>query len=411
MSGSNARNYSFCVYLVIIYTLVILFLYFIHNSNTFLNNFWKPIFGYLDQNIAKQNEYKVLHESEISKKQEPRIVFNNNPDAYGYANRVYSVLSSLLIAILSDRALLIKWKYIDNYIEPPLYRVFDIFNETNELNINYKSNLIESFGFGEAWKRNKTIKIDKIDVLKMNKTRVKFEQITAYFFELCCYPQYYDKLLYYGLVSNKTIDKARRALENKTHISKSKEQDVIFQVGFEVGGNLLRYFWKPKAFLQNQIEAYYEKYFKGNFVIGLQLRFYYLNETKDIQMFINCAQQIESYYNKIHVFKWFISSDSENFIKHMQEKYPEKVIATNGTIENIAYNKLDGYNRTILDSELLSLCNRIIITGGSTFGFVSAMKSQRLPYYINGQSSMKVCKLMKLSDGTKNQFGFALFKK
>jgi hypothetical protein len=49
------------------------------------------------------------------------------------------------------------------------------------------------------------------------------------------------------------------------------------------------------------------------------------------------------------------------------------------------------------------------LTGGSTFGFVPAMKSQLLPYYVNGRSSMKECELMRLSDGTRNHFGYANF--
>ena len=63
----------------------------------------------------------------------------------------------------------------------------------------------------------------------------------------------------------------------------------------------------------------------------------------------------------------------------------------NGTITHIIDNP-NGYEKAIVDMELLSRCDEIIITGGSTFGFVAAMKSRKLPYFVNGKdSSMKGC--------------------
>lgn len=361
-----------------------------------------------EHEVDSYSSFKIIHEKIIKNETDLRVLLNT-PKNYGYANRMYSVISALLIAILSNRALLINWKYIDNYIEPPLYKVFDKFNENNdELNFNYKLKNIDKFTFKEAWKLNKTIEINNKDVLKLSKTHVKFLEITAYFFELCSYPQFYGKLLEYNLASNNTISKAQKELENKTTIYQGKSQDIVFQVGFEVGGNLMRYFWKPKEFLQNLIEYYFQTFFEGNFVIGLQLRSYYLFES-DVQTFINCAEKIESIFNKTYQIKWFISSDSEKFISKLRKLHKDKIISTNGTIKNIQGDLLDGYIRTILDSELLSLCDRIIMTGGSTFGFLASMKSLRLPYYINGRSSIKQCKLIRLSKPTINHLGFAVF--
>jgi hypothetical protein len=392
--------------------LLILNWYHFNLSRLFIKNISFERCNNFEQDSKSIEEFKKLHENIIKNRTcTPRIVFNNNPDAYGYANRVYSLLSSLLIAILSDRALLINWKYIDNYYYSPMYRVFDTFNDSNAFNFKYNSNEIINFYFKNGFKKNKTIIIRNDDVLKYNSSRVKYEKIEAYFFELCCFSQFYDKLLNYDLVCKDTINNARKALQNKTQIGPGPEQDLIFQVGFEVGGNLMRKFWKPRKNVQNTIKKYYDRYFKEHFVIGLQLRFYYLNEKEDTQAFIDCAYKLEEYFNSTRITKWFISSDSEKFIKKIEKTHRDKIITTHGIIKNIAYNFLEGYNRTILDSELLSLCDAIVITGGSTFGFVSAMKSLRIPYYINGHSSMKECKRMSLSDGTINHFGFSLLKK
>ena len=53
------------------------------------------------------------------------------------------------------------------------------------------------------------------------------------------------------------------------------------------------------------------------------------------------------------------------------------------------------YEKTILDNELLSRCDEMIITGGSTFGFLAAIKSQRMPYHVN--IGMHKCQRAQLS--------------
>ena len=71
--------------------------------------------------------------------------------------------------------------------------------------------------------------------------------------------------------------------------------------------------------------------------------------------------------NKHKGIKWFISSDLESIADILREKYPNKIVTGNGVIGHILRNK-DSYQRAILDHELLSRCDELIITGGSTFG-------------------------------------------
>ena len=53
--------------------------------------------------------------------------------------------------------------------------------------------------------------------------------------------------------------------------------------------------------------------------------------------------------------------------------------------------------RAIVDVELLSKCNEMIITGASTYGMVAAMKSLRMPLYVNGNGfDMKKCARLNL---------------
>ena len=50
----------------------------------------------------------------------------------------------------------------------------------------------------------------------------------------------------------------------------------------------------------------------------------------------------------------------------------------------IDYGKLtNADDRTVVDFELLSLCDELIVTSSSTFGFAAAMKAGILPLYVD----------------------------
>ena len=178
--------------------------------------------------------------------------------------------------------------------------------------------------------------------------------------------------------------------------------------------------WLPNQSLKKQIDFFLDEYFKNNFVIGLQLRYgdgnpnqIYLNKTEDTQKFINCALEIER-ENKNNItfksFKWFIASDTPANLEIYLRNFTNKHFSTNGTLSHVAYNS-DGYARTIIDVELLSRCNELVITGGSTFGWISAMKMQKLPYFVNGFRSMDKCLRANLGDRLpKTPTNYAVFK-
>lgn len=393
------------------FLLIIIFLAIV----TILFNLKLNIENFKDEN--KTNYLKLFERNQkeiLNGNKKLRLIINVSPFEYGYCNRIYSMLSSLLIALLSDRALLIDWKHIDKYIEEPLYNAFNIKNYTHKYNVES----LHEFSYEQAWKPNKTrAKLTINQLLKPHINIVKFDDFTAYFFELCLSYKFYDKLSSYGLVSKETLHNANKASKDFS-LDESLKQDILFKVGYEVGGNLLRLFWKPKRFIKNMIDYYKDNHFKDYYIIGLQMRFYYLNKTQDVDVFIDCAFNLESAFksklnlnnNNEHIkVKWFLSSDSEEFIEEMKKKYPNKLITTNGTLKHVGYNTADGYERTILDFELLSLCDELIVTGGSTYGFVPAMKSLKLPYYVNGQQSMKKCIPFRFSHPSITNIGYSVF--
>jgi hypothetical protein len=103
-----------------------------------------------------------------------------------------------------------------------------------------------------------------------NKTR--FNAHHALSFALCTNPIYYDKFLEYGLVSKSTVEQARRVAANMQNYSSIDKANSLFQVSFEVGGNLLNKMWRPKEKIRKMIKQILNNEFEGNFVIGIQLR-------------------------------------------------------------------------------------------------------------------------------------------
>ena len=364
---------------------------------------------YRIHNIAKSKEKSALK----------KISFNGYT-AGGYGNKLYSFLTSLIISILTGSQLVLRWDYIDKYIDPPIQIFVDLSDDIGLNAVEFKSKSCH-LSDKQAWSLNKNVDLLIKTTVPNECLRYFYNSINPLFMEICTNPEYFSKFLYYDLVTNETVKSAVKTLAHANSTEKEK-QDKLFQVGFEVGGNLLNRVWRPNKKLAEQIDAYFNKEFKNHFVIGIQLRYgdanpnqIYLDEKKDTAKFIDCALEIErnftrqnSRLNTTGLFKWFIASDSETNINNILTKYPGKAFTTEGNLSHVAYNS-NGYQRTILDVELLSRCNETIITGGSTFGWISAMKQFKLPLYINGFSTMQECVRAELSKLPKTPSGYGVF--
>lgn len=144
-------------------------------------------------------------------------------------------------------------------------------------------------------------------------------------------------------------------------------------------------------------------------------------EKKDIERFYNCAKHIEKTEARLirwKQVKWYVSSDENWVIDDLRKNTTVntssiqfvKVIANEGVIKNIAEDT-GGYERAILDVELLARCDRLIITGGSTFGMTASLRSQRKPFVIESSSiSTGECAMLELGRPTLRPGNFALYK-
>jgi hypothetical protein len=394
----------------------------ISNRNEFVNSENKILKknkynASLNGNKDRLNEYYELHKNISQMNESLRKISFNECRKVGYGNRLYSLLSSLVIGILTKSQLVVRWHEIEAYVDLPINIFYNNLTQNQGLEKeDFKKKFHQAKSIQSWW----TIK--KIDPLMKthlpeNALRYLFTEIGPYFMELCSNPKYFSKFVYYNLVTNETVNLALKVISNNKS-TEIEKQENIFKVGFEVGGNLLNRFWRPNKSIQKDVEIFFEKYFRNNFVIGFQLRYHYLNKN-DTKKFIHCAHDIEKKYlskksksTKIISFKWFIASDSQNEINNLLKINSNKTFTTNQySLGHIAHDKQSFY-RAMLDVELLSLCNEIIVTGGSTFGWVAAMKSLKLPLFINGQNRMDKCLRSKLSEPPSGGKGpYASFRK
>lgn len=171
--------------------------------------------------------------------------------------------------------------------------------------------------------------------------------------------------------------------------------DRLYRVGFEFAHNAIQAFWKPSRLLQRKVDHYYKTHFEGNWILGLQLRLFYIDWC-DVLAIVKCAQELERNIESKSI-KWFISTDDEETLKMLKNLYPNKVIHADGLIAHVAENT-NSYFRTLLDIELLSRCDDLIISGGSTFGFLAAIKRGEYPLFLDGKQGKNECQRFSFSN-------------
>jgi hypothetical protein len=352
----------------------------------------------------KLNEFKENHEmiikQSLSKNQSLKIVFNGLSERVSYGKMLYSFLTSLLIAILTDSALLLKWKHMDKYIEEPLYQTFNQFDHVmNELNIEFNKKDIYYFKIksNSSLSHNEHMNDLRDTMIPNNYSRIYYESSEAYYFEICSNPIYYDKLLSFDLVRNGTVLQALKLVQNMDLSPSITNDEVrinrILQIGFEVSGNLLNKFWLPKQNIQNLIDFYLETKFRSHYVIGIQLS---QDSMINSDKFIQCALDLEKReVQEMMTVKWFVSSDSPIILEKLLNQYgKDKIIVANGTIGHVELDS-NSYERAILDNELLSKCNELIISFPSSFGIIASIIMQKMPFFIN--QKFNNCTRMSLS--------------
>jgi hypothetical protein len=242
-----------------------------------------------------------------------------------------------------------------------------------------------------------------------NFSRYFISDISPYFFDLASNPQYAQKLVEYNFIRAQTVSKALESLDDES-IFDNQKLEYLFLIGFEFAGNVLNKYWFLSEKYANKVKNLINDKFKGNYMIGMQLRFEFLNKD-DVNSFLSCARMIERENEKIignRTVKWFVSTDNAVFAEEIKANYTDKIVQAVGKIGHVVLNS-DAYERSLLDIELLSQCDEVILTGGSTFGFMSSLKKQKRPYFVEGKNLIDECKIFKFFAPSRTPRGHAVF--
>ena len=129
-------------------------------------------------------EYNLIHTSILNGKSSIKISVNHYCNA-GYANRLYSMLTSLVIALLTDSAYLVRWRYIDLHINEPFFKTFhDFENSSNELDIDFKRENVFKPVSKFAWSLKRNMDELVNTYIPTNFSRYSYSSNEAYFFEI-----------------------------------------------------------------------------------------------------------------------------------------------------------------------------------------------------------------------------------
>jgi hypothetical protein len=346
---------------------------------------------------SKNTKFKLDNCWPLGEAKSKRYVLLDSPGV-GYANRLYAFLTAVTIAMLTKSQLVMNWKSIEDYIDiiqpespneriilNPKYQI--ISNDNTENLIKYEYNTITS----QAWLKNKNITTilnsEIVPSYLLSNTNSSIESNKTFVINIRGYNAQFFELLASRSTSAFTEALADCGLVDKQVLAEAKKEinlgniNVMFGLGFSLAHNVLNQIWTPSSkSVRQQLDIFMsDNDFENSYVIGVQLRSEFLSDDSDVTNMIKCAVEVERAYLAKQMstnttykksVKWFLSSDSHKNLRHLKrnlnKRIDGKVISTRGRIAHI--NSFGGYERAVLDNEVLSLCDEIIITGGSTFG-------------------------------------------
>ena len=230
--------------------------------NLYISIFNSKIFNAPNHHDKLYHYFSIHNKILIELNGSNRKIFFCQPEA-GYGNRLYGVLSALLLSILVESQFVLDWPSVAPFISPPI-RIFDSFDAKIGLSEEQFFKNFHGFPFPrQAWWRVKNLRVLINDPLPIptNKLRYGYGSGRPLFMEVCAIPSLFNKFQFYNLSRVETLEEARRAIRNNT-ISEKELQNKVFQVGYEIGGNLLNRVWRPSEIIQKEIDFYVEKYFK-----------------------------------------------------------------------------------------------------------------------------------------------------
>ena len=317
----------------------------------------------------------------------------------GYGNRLFALASLFYLAVLTNRAFVIHWDYprpLDTYLVP------------NEIKWNYSLNYLTKLEHRHHWWSNyqKRAQQKKGWLVRDEK------QSIGDFFAVTNFSSYFNKAVEIVALMWDTTTFMHKNPYLRKQILRSNMTPFRLSDGKERRFNLLGcafdFLFKKAQRLETMLMSRMREILKpGDLTIGLHIRTgdeafgrrantsWFLKPTA-LANFFACAQKVENWlkngtgkqFNSRCKIKWFLATDNISVKAYARKHFPLKSLTLDVNPSHIGIEsgkkilENDGMTTVLLDHFLLSKCDFLVLSQGSTFGETAAGLGMRGKRYV-----------------------------
>ena len=339
--------------------------------------------------------YSMLH-YEISNKLRSPNNFIYTACIGGFGNCLHGVVTALMIGLLTNRALLVDWKF-------PVKSCFIDWDFDKSILI--PENITTQFGYYDTC-FDATDDTKRFESMKWNEFKDYFGGLSSgdpfKFLTNCPIFKYFAKNPHIQSKLNE-LGILDPLVSSKFSQSVLAESQTGLTPGFLAFGSILRSF-----FSLDFVNFFkFKKMIKpigDNLYIGLHIRMggsYTKGYTDPVYTppevlpdIWKCAKQVANYLASPRVY-FFVCSDGDEIVKEAKKVLGEEFVLTSDG-ESFHAESGQGLDKTVIDFWALSNADVLIVTPGSTFGSTAAMVHGRRPFYVDYNTHE--CKLTDLNN-------------
>jgi len=298
-----------------------------------------------------------------------RFVVHGAVHNAGLGNQIQAFTSALLLAMLTNRGLLVDWPVVD-----PHDIVYAGNNKSELAGLPQVEQLFRVPGFDwDFWRVMKLIPQEMlVRQVAMVEVSNRFPDVME---KIMC--EDLDEALPMKVISMKAWDTYVPLLMLNPHY----KEKVLNTFGMSPFRPLSNFVLRPVESIEQSAAQFAKQHFEGKFVIGVQVRSFFMHKSQ-LSVFWKCAKllaHIHTERTKQRVV-FFLATDN-NAVRELAENALGKRFMVHTGL-NITRSSQDGIKSAMLDLLLLERADELINTAGSSFGRVAAARSGRLAHVV-----------------------------
>eukprot|EP00466_Bigelowiella_natans_P001743 jgi/Bigna1/140346/aug1.55_g15054 len=294
------------------------------------------------------------------------------PSGGGLGNRELVSISGLALALTTDRVALVDWYGVTSNDISDVHQVYD---SPHGLTLSYPK-LRSLWPSWSGWKSEKMYIFDSTNV---------YNQMWGA-----------DEMVCTDLKSELKNVKVLRVITEQYVTSLVTHNPKVRHIFEPLMPNLYQhlssFFVRPLSVIADRVEEFYLSHMKENYVIGIQVRraqnsgHFFLWE--DQHLFWECALMMASRASRRQQrpVVFFIATDSESVrseaVQALGKVY--QVLTVEMDTRKPDTRGDEGWQNALVDNYVLSRCDDMLVSGGSTFGYVAHGRSDVIPMVVSG---------------------------